>query len=132
MEFHQQYAHLNLLAVRPEVQGCGIGKSLVVWLEQVAVAAGIGVVYLETPTRNRQARNFYRRLDYKEIKSVPDYYLGRQSAVRLARDLWLTPRSENPANKIKQNFTARTGLDTQLFSALKLSGFITTAHNRTR
>ena len=26
MEFHQQYAHLNLLAVRPEVQGCGIGK----------------------------------------------------------------------------------------------------------
>ena len=132
MEFHQQYAHLNLLAVRPEVQGCGIGKSLVVWLEQVAVVAGIGVVYLETPTHNRQARNFYRRLAYKEIQSVPGYYQGRRSAVRLARDLWLTtPCSENPGDKIKQTLNAQAGLNPHLFPALNLSEIFTTAHNRT-
>jgi ribosomal protein S18 acetylase RimI-like enzyme len=132
MEFHQQYAHLNLLAVRPEVQGCGIGKSLVVWLEQVAVVAGIGVVYLETPSHNRQARNFYRRLAYKEIQSVPGYYQGRRSAVRLARDLWLTtPRSENPGDKIKQTLNAQAGLNPHLFPALNLSEIFTTAHNRT-
>jgi len=132
MEFHQQYAHLNLLAVRPEVQGYGIGKSLVVWLEQVALVAGIGVVYLETPTHNRHARNFYRRLAYKELQSVPGYYQGKRSAVRLARDLWLTPRSEYPGDKIKQTFTAQTGLDPHLSLALSFSGFLTTAHNRTR
>ncbi len=132
MEFHQQYAHLNLLAVRPEVQGCGIGRSLVVWLEQVAVVAGIGVVYLETPTYNQQARNFYRRLAYKEIQSVPDYYQDRRTAVRLARDLWLRPRSEYPGDKIKQTFTAQTGLDLHLYSALNFSGFFTTTLNRTR
>ena len=132
MEFHRQYAHLNLLAVRPEVQGCGIGKSLVVWLEQVAVVAGIGVVYLETPSHNRQARNFYRRLAYKEIQSVPGYYQGRRSAVRLARDLWLTtPRSENPGDKIKQTLNAQAGLNPHLFPALNLSEIFTTAHNRT-
>jgi len=132
MEFHRQYAHLNLLAVRPKVQGCGIGKSLVVWLEQVALVAGIGVVYLETPTRNRQARNFYRRLAYREIQSVPGYYQGRRSAVRLARDLWLTPRNENPGHKINQAFTAQTGLDPHLFSALGFPGIFTTAPDRTR
>ena len=132
MEFHQQYAHLNLLAVRPEVQGCGIGKSLVSWLEQVAVVAGIGVVYLETPTHNRQARNFYRRLAYKEIQSVPDYYQGRRSAVRLARDLWLTPCSDIPRGKFKQTFTAQTGLNPHLFSALNFSEFFSTTHNRIR
>jgi ribosomal protein S18 acetylase RimI-like enzyme len=132
MEFHQQYAHLNLLAVRPEYQCCGIGRSLVVWLEQVALMAGIGVVYLETPTYNRQARNFYRRLAYKEIQSVPGYYLGRRSAVRLARDLWLKPRCENPERKIKQTFAAQTGHDPHFISALNFSGLITTAHSRTK
>jgi len=132
MEFHQHYAHLNLLAVRPEFQGCGIGKSLVFWLEQVAVVAGIGVVYLETPTHNRQARNFYRRLAYKEIQSVPGYYQGRRSAVRLARDLWLTPCGDNPREKFKQTFTAQTGLNPHLFSALNFSEFFSTTHNRIR
>jgi ribosomal protein S18 acetylase RimI-like enzyme len=89
MEFHQQHAHLNLLAVAPEYRGVGIGRNLVVWLEQVALVAGIGVVYLETPAINRQARNFYRHLAYKEIQSVPGYYQGRRNAVRMARDLWL-------------------------------------------
>ena len=132
MEFHQHYAHLNLLAVRPEVQGCGIGKSLVFWLEQVALVAGIGVVYLETPTHNRQARNFYRCLAYKEIQSVPGYYQGRRSAVRLARDLWLTPCGDNPREKLKQTFTAQIGLNPHLFSALNFSEFFSTTHNRIR
>ena len=88
MEFHQLYAHLNLLAVAPDYRGRGIGRSLVVWLEQVALVAGIGVVYLETPAVNRRAREFYRHLAYTEIQSVPGYYQGRRRAVRLARDLW--------------------------------------------
>jgi hypothetical protein len=71
-------------------------------------------------------------LAYKEIQSVPGYYQGKRSAVRLARDLWLTPRSENPGDKLKQDSTAQTGLNPHLFSALNFSGFLTTAHNRTR
>lgn len=111
MEFHQRFAHLNLLAVRPQLQGCGIGRSLLVWLEQVAVMAGIGEVNLETPIDNRQARYFYRRLAYQEIQIIPGYYQGKQSAVRLARDLWLRPRCENPGDKPKQNLSTATELD---------------------
>jgi len=88
MEFHDQYAHLNLLAVAPAFRGRGIGRRLVAWLEEVALVAGIGVVYLETPAINQQAREFYRRLAYTEVQSVPGYYPGRRRAVRLARDLW--------------------------------------------
>jgi hypothetical protein len=66
--------------------------------------------------------------DHSLVKGVE----GNRSAVRLARDLWLTPRSENPGDKLKQDSTAQTGLNPHLFSALNFSGFLTTAHNRTR
>lgn len=132
MEFHQQFAHLNLLAVRPQVQGCGIGRSLLVWLEQVAVMAGIGEVNLETPIDNRQARNFYRRLAYQEIQAIPGYYQGRQSAVRLARDLWLRPRGENPGDKTKQTLSIATGLDPAIAKWLHKFSWPETVQRRMR
>jgi ribosomal-protein-alanine N-acetyltransferase len=58
------------------------------WFEQTAVVAGIGVIYLEARLTNEQARAFYRKLGYKEIKIVRGYYRGVESAVRLAKDLW--------------------------------------------
>jgi ribosomal protein S18 acetylase RimI-like enzyme len=87
MHFGDETAHLNLLAVEPEHQRGGIGRRLVVWLEESALTAGITQVNLELRAGNRGARHFYRNLGYRETAVVPGYYRGRESAVRMAHPL---------------------------------------------
>jgi ribosomal-protein-alanine N-acetyltransferase len=87
MEFGDETAHLNLLAVRPRFQRRGIARRLVQWLEASCRTAGIQVVYLELRAVNRGARQFYQSLGYREIARVPRYYGGREMAIRMAHDL---------------------------------------------
>ena len=87
MEFSAAHAHLNLLAVEPRSQGAGIGRKLVAWLEDSARIAGTFNVRLELRAANRGALHFYRRLGYTEVGRVPGYYRGRETAIRMERDL---------------------------------------------
>jgi len=87
MKYHDEEAHLLLLAVRPERVRQRIGTALVDWLERSALIAGIGHVSLEARASNASARAFYLRLGYREIQSLPGYYQGREACVRMARDL---------------------------------------------
>lgn len=89
MKYHDEEAHLLLLAVRAERVRQGIGRALVDWLEHSALVAGIGRVSLEARASNANARAFYLRLGYREIQSLPGYYQGREACVRLTRDLWV-------------------------------------------
>jgi len=89
MKYHDEEAHLLLLAVRAERVRQGIGTALVDWLERSALVAGIGRVSLEARASNASARAFYLRLGYREIQSLPGYYQGREACVRMARDLWV-------------------------------------------
>jgi len=89
MKYHDEEAHLLLLAVRSERVRQGIGTALVDWLERSALIAGIGRVSLEARASNASARAFYLRLGYREIQSLPGYYQGREACVRMARDLWV-------------------------------------------
>jgi ribosomal protein S18 acetylase RimI-like enzyme len=89
MKYHDDEAHLLLLAVRAERTRQGIGSALVGWLERSALVAGIGRVCLETRVSSDCARAFYRRLGYREINSLPGYYQGREACVQMARDLWV-------------------------------------------
>jgi ribosomal protein S18 acetylase RimI-like enzyme len=89
MKYHDEEAHLLLLAVHPAQQRRGLGTALVDWLEGSARVAGIGQVYLEARVSNVSARAFYRHLGYREVQQVEGYYSGREASVRLARDLWL-------------------------------------------
>jgi [ribosomal protein S18]-alanine N-acetyltransferase len=89
MKYHDDEAHLLLLAVQPKARRQGIGAALVAWLEQSALAAGVGQVWLEARQSNAPARAFYRQLGYREIQVLPGYYQGREACVRIARDLWL-------------------------------------------
>lgn len=87
-------ARLNLLAVSPNFRNRGIGRQLVQWLEQSALVAGVSVVYLEVRVSYRGAQRFYERLGYRQVEHVCGYYSGRESALRMARDLWYsTPHS---------------------------------------
>lgn len=91
MKYHDDEAHLLLLAVRADAERRGIGSALVAWLEQAALIAGVGQVYLEARLTNRAARAFYAKRGYREIQTLPGYYQGREACVRLAKDLWLAP-----------------------------------------
>ena len=87
MQFYDEYAHLNLLAVDPAARRFGIGRQLLVWLEETALVGGIFTVRLEVRAGNVGARTFYRALGYQETDSLPGYYGGRETAIRMARDL---------------------------------------------
>ena len=91
MKYHDDEAHLMLLAVQRQSGRRGVGTTLVEWLERSARVAGIGQVYLEARLTNSGARAFYAQLGYREIQTLPGYYQGREDCVRLAKDLWLAP-----------------------------------------
>ena len=95
MKYHDDEAHLLLLAVRADAGRRGIGSALVTWLEQSARVAGVGQVVLEARLANAAARAFYAKLGYREIQTLPGYYQGREACVRLAKDFWLAPVAPN-------------------------------------
>lgn len=87
MDFGDTTAHLSLLAVKPTHQRCGIGRQLMAWLEEAALAAGITSISLELRSNNFPARTFYRMLGYKELAYIPGYYRGVETAVKMGRDI---------------------------------------------
>lgn len=90
MSYQEDEARLNLFAVDPKHRRKGIGTRLIQWLEKTALVNGNGVVYLEARMSNIAARKFYESVGYEIIQRVPGYYDGRETAVRMAHDLWST------------------------------------------
>jgi ribosomal-protein-alanine acetyltransferase len=88
MQFFDEEAHLNLLAVAPAYRRLGIGRRLIEWLEESARVAGTFIVYLEVRAANQAARAFYRKLRYQEITYISRYYCAREPAIRMAHDLY--------------------------------------------
>jgi ribosomal-protein-alanine N-acetyltransferase len=87
MEYHDEDAHLTLLAVSSASRRRGIGSALMAWLEATALTAGIASIYLEARTRNSEARAFYKSLGYREIRVDRGFYRGREDGVRISKDL---------------------------------------------
>jgi ribosomal-protein-alanine N-acetyltransferase len=85
MEFGDERAHLVLLAVQPAHRRRGIGRSLVRWLIESALTAGIASVHLELRSGNQAAKRFYRAVEFSETVLLPRYYGGRESALRMIR-----------------------------------------------
>ena len=94
MQFYEERAHLNLLAVDPGCRRLGIGQQLIEWLEKTARAGGIFFINLEVRAKNTGARKFYQQLGYRETKTVPGYYAGRETAICMHHDL----RVRHPSN----------------------------------
>lgn len=87
MRYGEDDAHLDLLAVAPRYRRMGVGRQLVRWLEECAVVAGIFDITLELRAGNADAREFYTSLGYRPLHQVPGYYQGRETALRMHRDL---------------------------------------------
>ena len=91
MRYADDTAHLNLLAVAAAHRRRGIGRRLVAWLEATALTAGTFTIALELRAGNDGARAFYAALGYRELARVPGYYQGRESAIRMVRDVARQP-----------------------------------------
>jgi ribosomal-protein-alanine N-acetyltransferase len=87
MEFHDEHAHLNLLAVRPSYRSRGVGTSLMRWLESSARMAGVFDIDLELRATNDPARRFYEKLGYSAVGKRARYYAGVEDALRMTRNL---------------------------------------------
>ncbi len=87
MQFAENTAHLNLLAVYPVYQRLGIGRALLEWHEETARVAGITRIDLEVRENNMAARRFYRRLGFQEKSLLRGYYSNGESAVTLLKIL---------------------------------------------
>jgi len=87
MQYGDEAAHLNLLAVEKVHQRHGIGRALVAWLEETARGAGVFRVRLEVRGSNPVAQRFYAALGYEERDWVAGYYGTGEDALRYERDL---------------------------------------------
>ena len=96
MQYGDEAAHLNLLAVEPVHQRRGIGRRLVEWLEETARVAGSFTIRLEVRASNVGGCAFYRRLGYRETGEVRGYYQRHEDAIRFERSLAVTGTRPGP------------------------------------
>jgi ribosomal protein S18 acetylase RimI-like enzyme len=89
MQFGEERAHLSLLAVRPDYQRQGIAQRMLEWLTASALAAGIASIHLELREINQTARRFYLSQGFAETARISGYYRGRETAVRMQREIRL-------------------------------------------
>ena len=87
MRYGDDDAHLDLLGVDRDYRRGGVGRRLVEWLEKPALVAGISAVFLEVRAQNRVGQAFYERLGYRKLVRLAGYYQGRESAIRMGREL---------------------------------------------
>lgn len=87
MGYLQDDAHLLLLAVRPERRRSGIASAILLWLEQVAQAAGAAKIRVESREENLAARHFYNEHGYHERALRKRMYSGSADGVLLEK--WL-------------------------------------------
>jgi ribosomal-protein-alanine N-acetyltransferase len=81
----QVYGHICNLAVTGPCRGLGVGRMLVRRAErQFAINLATGV-QLEVRVSNLAARQFYRRLGYREVFMVDCYYANGEDAVVMVK-----------------------------------------------
>ncbi len=87
MHFGEDTAHLNLLAVAPDYRRRGLARQLLDWLTATAVEAGVFRINLELRAQNEGARAFYKNMGFDEMGEINGYYQGRETALRMSRNL---------------------------------------------
>jgi len=87
MQFGDDSAHLNLLAVASAHQRRGVGRQLMNWLHESALVAGTFVLGLELRAGNVSAQRFYESLGYAPGGLIRGYYKGIEDALRMSCDL---------------------------------------------
>lgn len=80
-------ARLYDIVVEPQFQGRGFGSRLLRACETEAVGRGYTAISLEVRTSNRRAVALYRNHGYDIAESLPGYYDGGASGLRMVKKL---------------------------------------------
>ena len=65
-----QFLVVHRLAVKVEFWNDGIGKSLMLFTENLVIEKGLNSIRLDTYSGNPKAMEFYRRLGYRELGTI--------------------------------------------------------------
>ncbi len=87
MTYHEEHANLDLLAVKMKYRHRGKGKQIVKWLEEVALTAGIFIIFVQVRKINNGAINFYKKLGYEIIDEKSGYYRGQETGVIMSKNI---------------------------------------------
>ena len=87
MEIHGEEAHLDLIAVAPSHQRCGVGCELVEQLEDHARDVGATEMRLELRIGNAAGLAFYESLGYRQCGRCERYYCAQETAIQVKRNL---------------------------------------------
>lgn len=80
--------HVISIAVRPGYRRRGIGERLMIQaMEALKKHYGAEEVYLEVRVSNIPAINLYKKLGFRIIKTIANYYLDGEDAYVMAREL---------------------------------------------
>ncbi|NKC15432.1 MAG: GNAT family N-acetyltransferase [Gammaproteobacteria bacterium] len=83
MHYRDTEADLLLFAVAPECRRQGMASALIEWLLTTARVAGVEQIRLEVRAGNRPGRAFYENAGFTIVARLPEYYQGRESAMRM-------------------------------------------------
>jgi ribosomal-protein-alanine N-acetyltransferase len=75
------YGHLCNFGVSTTYRRRGIGKLLLRRLEHQCMLEGATAVQLEVRVSNTNAQRFYRRLGYRDVFRIDDYYFNGEAAL---------------------------------------------------
>lgn len=80
-------ARLYSLAVDPDFQGKGIGRTLMQATEENAIAHGCVAMRLEVRADGKRARALYESQGYRQFGTIDDYYEDGMQAIRYEKRL---------------------------------------------
>jgi ribosomal protein S18 acetylase RimI-like enzyme len=87
MQYCDNGASLSLLAVSAACRRRAVGTRIVVWLEQVAINAGIFDIIVQLRERNAGAEAFYRQLAFEPMDRAERYYCNGETALVMSKHL---------------------------------------------
>lgn len=90
-EFGKKATDLMLLGVASKFQRLGIGTRLVRALEGNAFALGHASIHLLVRSTNLSAQTFYRKLGFRQVDVICDYYTNHESALQMRHRLTFQP-----------------------------------------
>lgn len=86
-QVRREWGYVITLDVRPDRRRRGIGRRLLETAEGWLQVQGVRRVQLETAVQNHAAVAFWRQAGYEVLGVLPGYYLGRESAYRMEKEL---------------------------------------------
>jgi ribosomal-protein-alanine N-acetyltransferase len=97
--------HITNLAVKPQNQSVGVGKSLVYFLFLLALKDDVKSISLEVRTTNFSAQKLYKKFGFKGIAVRKHYYGYKEDALVMAVEDIGKPSSQKRLSDIQKNLS---------------------------